>query len=337
MEAKGDSMASRSLRALCVLLISSAAACGGGGVELADLGDELIDALCARQVRCGAFTNEADCKVYASASLDQIKRSVEAGRVAYDADAAGDCLEAFKSASCDVTSESSRDEPAACADAIKGTVIDGGTCFTNQECVSGSCTEAPTCTMACCMGTCDATRAEVAIGGTCNGTTGACVEGSFCDSATTTCTALRAVGGACTANSQCGYGLFCPEAGTCADAPNRGAACPDQYCADLGDRCSAATTTCVALAKIGEACASGFAGLFDCQQPLTCNQTTLVCGNPPVAGEACLFICATGNYCNANDVCEAQKPNGQACQGDDECSSSYCDDANLCAVEPVCG
>jgi hypothetical protein len=191
--------------------------------------------------------------------------------------------------------------------------------------------------MACCAGVCDPTLAEVAIGGTCNGTTGPCVTGSFCDAASTTCTALRAAGGACTSSTQCAYGLYCPEAGTCTDAPNRGDACPDQYCADIGDRCSAMTTTCVALGKTGDACAMGFAGLFDCQAPLTCNPTTFQCGPAPTAGQACVFICATGNFCNANDVCEAEKANGVACQGDGECTSQFCDATNVCAAEPVCG
>jgi hypothetical protein len=334
-------MASRAPRALRALLISSvvalAAACGGGGVKIDDLDDELIDALCERQVRCGAYASVEACRAAANASIEQIKRAIEAGRVDYDEGKAGDCIEALGDASCDVTSESSRDEPDACREAIRGTVADGGECYSDQDCISTDCTIPATCTMACCAGTCGMTRAEVAIGGSCSGTTGPCAEGSFCDSASTTCTALRAAGGACTANAQCGYGLYCSEAGTCADGPNRGNACPDGYCADIGDRCDATSMTCVPLGRSGDACSEGFAGLFDCQQPLTCDQTTLQCGNPPVAGQPCVFFCATGNFCNANDVCEATKTNGQACAGDDECQSQYCNEMDVCGEELVCG
>lgn len=331
-------MASRSMRALSALLISFAATACGGGVKLEDLGDTIIDALCERQVRCGAYTSVAECKANASINTEEFERSVEAGRTRYDEDKAADCLEALGDASCDSTAQNVRVQPQACRDAFRGTVADGGVCYNDEECLSENCT-VPDCGMACCAGTCDMTRAEVAIGGTCNGTTGPCASGSFCDSATSTCTALKAAGGTCTSNSQCSYGLYCNEATppVCADAPNRGGACPDGYCADIGDRCDGTSMTCVALGKVGDPCSEGFAGLFDCQQPLTCNQTTLQCANPPNAGEACVFFCSSGNFCNANDICEAQKPNGQACMGDDECQSSFCDANNLCAAEPVCG
>lgn len=332
-------MASRLLHAASVLVLSaivasSGAACGGG-VKISDLDDELVDKLCARQVRCGAYASVAECKADVRVQIEEIQRSVESGRTNYDEDAAGDCLDALGDASCDVTAQNVREQPQACRDAFQGTVADGGECYNDEECLSEDC-NVPDCGMACCAGVCSATLTEVAIGGTCNGTTGPCVRGSFCDSASTTCTALRAAGGACTSNTQCNYGLYCLEAGTCADAPNRGDACPDGYCADIGDRCGS-TTTCVALGKVGEACSQGFAGLFDCQAPLTCNQTTLQCASPPNAGEACLFFCSSGNFCNANDVCEAQKANGVSCMDDDECQSLFCDATDVCAEEPVCG
>ncbi len=328
---------SRALGALTVSLFLALAACGGGGVKLDDLGDEFVEAACERQVRCGAYASMEACRNDVRAFLDNILASVEAGRINYDEGKARDCLDAFAGASCDRSAENAREEPAACGDTFTGTVPDGGTCYIGLDCVSGSCDVAD-CGQACCSGTCAATLAEVAIGGTCNNTTGPCVRGSFCDAQTTTCVALRAIGGACTSSSQCTYGAYCGEAGTCADAPNRGDACPDGVCADLGDRCSSTTTTCVALGRLGEACSEGFAGLFDCQAPLVCDQTSLQCANPPTAGQACLFFCAAGNFCNDQDVCEAQKANGAACDSDSECTSRYCDDTtSVCAEQPVCG
>ncbi len=331
-------MASLSSRALSVLFVccaSLAAACGGGGVKIEDLDNEFIDALCERQVRCGAYASVAECKADVLVRFDDLVAGVDAGRIRYDEGKAGDCLDALGSASCDTSAQDVRDQPQACRDAFQGTVADGGVCYDNEECISESCAIAD-CGMACCAGVCNPTRVEVALGGTCNGTTGRCVRGSFCDSATTTCVALRPLGGACTSNSQCTYGLYCPEIGTCADGPNRGDACPDGTCVDIGDRCSTTTSTCVALGKLGDACASGFAGLFDCQSPLTCNQTTLQCGNPPTAGQACLFFCASGNFCNDQDVCEAVKATGAACMGDNECQTNFCDANDVCAVEAAC-
>ncbi len=332
-------LSSRTVRALLVSLIVSLAAsltACGGGVKLEDLESSFEDALCERQVRCGAYATVDACKEDFRILIDEIERAVAAGRANYDADKAEACLEALSSSSCDGSAEDVRRQPQACRDTFTGTVADGGACFGGEECLSERCT-IPDCGMACCQGTCAVTVAEVAIGGACSGTTGPCAQGSFCDSQTTTCAALRAVGAACTSNSQCGYGLYCPEVGTCADAPNRGAACPDGTCADIGDRCSTTSMTCVALGRSGEACATGFAGLFDCQAPLTCNQTTLVCGNPPTVGQTCLFFCASGNFCNQADVCEATKANGAACAGDDECNSQFCDANDVCADDVICG
>jgi hypothetical protein len=333
-------MASRFTHVLGVLVLASistlAAACGGGGVKIDDLGGDLIDALCQREVRCGAFTSVEACKAGANFDIEEIKRSIAAGRTEYSEDQAADCIDALGGASCDSTAQNVRVQPEACRHAFEGTVADGGQCYNDEECLSEDC-NIPSCNMACCAGTCSPTVTDVAIGGTCGSATGPCVVGSFCDSATTTCVALKAIGGTCTSNSQCGYNLYCLEAGTCAEAPNRGQACPDGFCADLGDRCDGTSMTCVALARQGEACQSGFAGLFDCIQPLTCNQTSLTCDNPPTAGQACLFFCADGNFCNANDQCEATKPNGTACTGDEECNSAFCDATAVCADEPICG
>jgi hypothetical protein len=324
-----------SLCALGALVFSVAAGCGGGGVSIDDLGPTLVDALCQRQVRCGVYATVEACKADVRIQIEEIQASVEAGRTKYDEGKAEDCIDGLGSASCDASSEDSRETPQACDDTFQGTVADGGACFNDEECLSEEC-DIPDCGMACCTGACAPTVAEVAVGGACGSTTGPCARGSFCDGTTMVCTALLGAGGACTGNSQCGYGMYCAEVGGCTDAPNHGEACPDGLCAEIGDRCDPTSMNCVSLSKRGEPCQTGFAGLFDCQQPLTCNQTTLVCEDPPTAGQACLFFCAAGNFCNDSDVCEATKANGAACLSDSECQSSFCDANDTCAVEPVC-
>lgn len=315
-------------------------ACGGpDSVPLDDLGDTIIDAYCDRAVRCGAFASEDACRSYLGGLLeaDDLIRSVEAGRTNYDGEAAGECIDQLRGASCDVTTEDSRVEPPACDDAFDGTVADGGTCFDDEECVNDNC-DVPACDMACCMGTCVAGVPVPAIGQPCPDFE--CQDGAFCNAAGN-CAALLATGSPCTDSDECAYGLYCPEgAATCTDAPNRGDACPAGECADLGDRCDQTSTTCVALSRAGEPCSAGFAGFFDCQQPLVCNQTSLVCENPPGVGQPCNFFCASGAFCNDVNTCEATRANGSACQSDSECSSTYCDDfaaAPVCADDPVCG
>ena len=311
------------------------AACGGGGsIAIGDLGDEIIAAQCARYVRCGVYASEELCRAAASADLSALEQGVEAGRIRYDGEAARECLDALAEASCDTTTASARKTPGACDEAIVGTVADGGACYNSNECVSGSCNEPDTCNMACCAGTCDPTVVEVAIGQSC--ANAPCVEDAFCNDQDV-CAALLAANAACQSDTQCGYGLMCAN-DVCVASANRGEACADGDCADLGDRCDG--TNCVALSAVGGTCSSGFAGLFDCQRPYVCNQTTLKCEEPPTAGESCQFFCAGGLFCNDDNECEAPRANGAACTGNSECESNYCDETGaspVCADRPVCG
>jgi len=313
----------------------AAAACGGGGsVSIDDLPGELESAICGRYVRCGVYASMAACKAEVSSDIAQLQASIAAGRAAYDGDLVGDCLDALGAASCDTTLENARVTPASCDEAIKGTVADAGTCFTSQECVSGNC-DTTNCGMACCSGTCGPTIADAAIGQSC--ASAGCVDGAFCNDANV-CEALLAANAACQNDAECAYGLTC-AADVCKPAANRGEACLDGSCDDLGDRCDDASTTCVALSGVGGTCSAGFAGLFDCQRPLVCNATSLKCENPPAIGQACQFSCADGAFCNDANVCQAPQANGATCNGNSECGSGYCDDnatPSVCADEPIC-
>lgn len=314
----------------------AAAACGGGSsISIDALPGALESALCGRYVRCGAYVSAAACKDDVNANIAQLQASIAAGRVAYDGNLVADCLDAEGAASCDTTVENARVTPAACDQAIKGTVADAGTCFTSQECVSGRCTTA-SCGMACCSGTCAATVADAAIGGSC--ATASCVAGAFCNPSKV-CTALLAANAACQSNDECGYGLTC-AGNVCKAAANRGEACPDGSCDDLGDRCDGTSMTCIALSGVGGACSAGFAGLFDCQRPLVCNATSLTCENPPTVGQTCQFSCAHGSFCNnTSHTCEAPRANAATCAGNVQCTSGYCNDhvtPHVCADEPVC-
>lgn len=326
----------RSSAILAGALALAMAACGGSSsVSIDDLPGELEAALCSRYARCGYYVSQAACLDDVSLDIAQLKASIAAGRVAYDGNLVNDCIGGLGAASCDNTAQDARVNPAACDQAIRGTVADGGVCFTTQECLSKSC-DTTACGMACCAGTCAPTVADAAIGGSC--ASASCVEGAFCN-ASEVCTALLAANAACQGNSQCGYGLTC-AANVCAASANRGESCAaGGRCNDLGDRCDATSTTCVAKSAIGGACSMGFAGFLDCQQPLVCNQTSLKCENPPAIGATCAFSCANGAFCNDQNTCEAPRANGGACGNDGECASTYCDDnvtPSVCAAKQTC-
>jgi len=329
---------STSVHLLSAVLASALAACGGG-VALEDFDRELIDALCDRAVRCGVYVSAEACRADAVLSVDEVKSAVEGGRHAYDEDKAEACLDALRSASCDQTSEDSRVVDETCRGALRGKVADGGVCFENSECVSEACL-IPSCEMACCEGTCGVAIPVPAIGQACPNFV--CVDGAFCDEQTTTCVALRGPDEGCFTTSECGYGLYCGPGQKCVDAPDRGQACENGFCSGIGDRCDEGTRTCVGLSGRGGPCREGFAGSFDCQQPLECNQTSLTCQDRPALGQPCTGTCQAGAFCNNGQpaLCEAKRAAGQACLGDDECASNLCDqDAAqpVCVEPPVCG
>jgi hypothetical protein len=315
-------------------------ACGddgasGASVPIEDLADAYADAMCSRYARCGVVVSAAACRDSFRLSFATIQHSVEEGRIAYDGAAVASCLAGLAAAACDVTSESSRVDPAACAQAIRGTVPDGQTCHASNECASESC-DLTACSDGCCTGTCDPTVAEAAIGQPCSASD--CVEGAFCD-ASETCAALLPAGRPCAVDDWCSYGLSCVD-DVCVDSANRGDACAaGTECHDLGDRCDGAMR-CVARSGLGGGCGdAGFDGVFDCQAPLVCDTASRTCEDPPTIGQPCQTSCAAGAFCNAGRTCEAPRVNGMPCQVNPECASNYCDtsQAPVCADPPICG
>lgn len=318
---------------IALLCVGVGYGCGGGGVPVDELDTALVDALCKRLVRCGAVEDTNACSE-ALGELDtgliELQHAVAGGTIRYDADAMEECLAAFESASCDETAKDVRLEPEACAEAIRGTIADGGVCLIDEQCTSGAC-EVGDCSESCCEGACVAAPPEAAIGASC--ATAVCVDGAFCNEADT-CEALLASGATCDFDDECTYGLYCEgPAGTCADAPNRGEPCPDGVCADLGTFCDA-SETCVGLAKRGEACGQ----LSRCALPNVCSPESATCVSPPAVGQPCTATCASGAYCDfAADVCAAEKADGQPCLGNRECSSGFCDElTETCGAPQVC-
>jgi hypothetical protein len=224
-------MASTRLLAACVALVLALPACGGGSssVPFDDFNTELAKVSCERIFSCcdaaekmeqlGLFnpppTTVEECTTSIKTFLDVFftREPIDGGRVAYDADKAGECFDALGDAGCSV--DAVLEKQSACEGILVGKVADGGQCRADAECASagswcdGGSTEA--------FGTC---KARVAIGQQCT-TTSECVAGSFCDSSGGTgavCAATKGSGADCTSDDEC-TSDFCGEDNKCGVEP----------------------------------------------------------------------------------------------------------------------
>ncbi len=322
------------------------AACGGGSgggpIPIDELPQQVIDALCGFEVRCGAVSSEAICIAEFEQELNtaDVVAGVHDGKITYDANLARQCLDAYNTMSCDATAQSVRVQPQACKDAVKGTVADGGMCEADQVCISELC-NAPSCQAACCPGTCDPTPPlPAAIGQSCAGTT--CVDGAFCNNST--CAALLAAGASCQSDSQCAYGTMCAGATSpvCAAPPKLGDPCANDSgstmarCSDVGQFCDA-TNHCVAKLDTGATCDPTMFGW--CKGDLQCDAATMKCDALPAISATCTGSCAPGAFCDlgTTGTCKALEANDTACTSSQECMSNNCDSTSQkCADRPVC-
>jgi hypothetical protein len=275
------------------------AACGGGSgngtVSLADLPTRLMQASCAREVRCGVYPNETTCEAaFSVLDFGQLQADVTAGRTKYDGKAVADCLAAFDFTSCSETAAISTPSPSACRQAIQGTLGGGAACYTSDECVSGNCDMSACVSGAsCCAGTCTAPLTTVAIGADCSSTTVTCPDGSFCQAGTggaaTVCVAKIAAGQPCTNLTDCAPGTVCVNAlsggaSICGQLPGRGSSCTgSQFCDSPGDYCDFTTGVCTARVAPGGACPTN----TECVSAAVCDMTTSICVALGLPGAAC--------------------------------------------------
>lgn len=96
---------------------------------------------------------------------------------------------------------------------------------------------------------------------------------------------------------------------------------------------------CVAASLIGEGCSDS----FDCEPDSYCDEAAGTCSPFLQAGEACSpearFQCGVGAFC-LDVVCAAARPDGEACDEDEQCSSDHCAFDVVCApagTTPICG
>jgi hypothetical protein len=94
-----------------------------------------------------------------------------------------------------------------------------------------------------------------------------------------------------------------------------------------GLRCDPTLLACARGKAVGEACSFG----DDCVKTATCDDATNKCVPRKALGAACTGSggfandeCVEGAYCQASGTCAAQRPNGAACNDDDECLGGDC-------------
>jgi hypothetical protein len=299
--------------------------CGGGGVSLSSLGDEIEDSVCSAQVDCGFFPDMQSCLDTSFVNMDQAMASVDDGRAEYHSDQAGECADLFGSlSSCDILADLDLDAlDEACDGVLTGLVELGGECYDSEECAGDAYCDRPCNSDECCAGACVADEVEpalVAIGADCSEAD--CVDGAYCDFDTDICVAAGNEGDACPGfgAQYCTAGLYC-----------------DAFFED---------STCYRPGAEGEECdpERGY-GIVSCRRTdLWCDPADTTCKDRPAAGEACdveIDNCIDYAYC-VDGTCVAKPGVGGACGGETEidCLGDLDCEGDLCLapeVEPVCG
>ena len=313
-------------------------------VPFDQLPGRLATSFCGFAARCGlgtTFSGSAgsDCQTqttsyFANTTFAQYQLAITRGTLVYHADAAGQCLGAFDTASC---SGFGGGGPAACRMTFVGTVADGGACTISSECGSTSaCSGGGTGT------TCGMCVHVPQINESCAGmgVAATCATGAFC-SPMHLCTAQLAAGSPCdrTMASMCATGLTCMSAmpmgttGTCATPP-AGTPCGAATCT-TGQLCdvTGGMAMCRAPRTDGTCTSSAFGGT-DCAAGTTCDSATMRCVPLPTLGQICSTACVGPARC-VHQMCQPSIDNGASCTSDDVCVSGHCT-MGTCAAPPLC-
>ncbi|CAN5423122.1 hypothetical protein BH11MYX1_BH11MYX1_00360 [soil metagenome] len=200
-----------------LLVVAIAGGCSDPGsgasgppVPLSDFAVKFSSSTCGKAFECCTtaeitaqygtqITTEANCDTQISGLLSGFQvpayqASITAGRLEYDAAAAGNCLALIDSLSCaDYSNKMMMASVPGCSDFLIPKVANGGACAQSYECTSDNCMGAnsspPT------DGSC---MPVPAIGQACEFK---CASGAYCKG--TTCAAAKADGETCNDNTQC--------------------------------------------------------------------------------------------------------------------------------------
>lgn len=298
---------------------SSGGAGGGGLTSGAPVPIDSLQAaaetmVCQMMVSCPemaaeiSFSSEAACIEFMKAEGDigvgEQVALVKAGKIAYDAAKAGQCLKAM-AASC----EMGKVEPQVCRETFTGLVKDGDACDVTAVCGAASYCKAPDGKDPGCPGTC-APRGK--LGDACKSSDecpqdAGCVAGS---DGKAVCAAEKAAGeGEGCDNADCATGLFCDWGAArsggeakCAKPKAAGGACGGSDGCEKGLFCKKSDTAgvCTAPAKEGEACGKPM-GKGECVTGTVC----AVAGKMTAKVLKCMKIKKIGEACDSHQQCAA--------------------------------
>jgi hypothetical protein len=298
---------------------------GGGGPSSAAMCQAMSDRYATLTASCYHW-NPDFVATYAPSSADscsETEKAIAAHRATYNASAAATCQSALAGVTCNDLATGNF--PAACQQAVQGTVANGGACYSGVDCANGTCSSSALV----CPGTC---QAYLTVGQSC-GSSGTCAADLICSAGV--CVAVSTtVGGAC----PCEGNLWCDPstggAGTCKAKLANGTTCNgslDQCL--LGSICVGTPSTCQSQVGLGGDCTASDSL---CGMGYQCSATTHSCVSAPTLGQACdtMPICV-GGYCDLFSVtptCIALKANGQSCGYSFECASQLCGSGGTCVV-----
>ncbi|HEX4459586.1 MAG TPA: hypothetical protein VIA18_16510 [Polyangia bacterium] len=291
---------------------------------------------------------------------------ITAGRATLNTTVTAACLAAIGAGGCGLADDYAIQN--ACTGVLKGTVANGVGCRGSFECMTGFCLVpgdgcAGTCKafatagFSCADSVCDNnsycdpdTAVCVAKGSStlpCSATQpcqpGLVCKGEAADGTGGTCGAVVKSGGDCTASTDCDVGLYCSvSTGTakCTALLQSGASCTDFDACGQSLDCVGLTvasgTNVGAPGKCGgwidiAATCDPTTTETGCTFDATCDAGSKKCTAIGTAGYACQTSndCHIGLYCNANTVCAAEVPYGDACNTNDgatdQCLSGSCD------------
>ena len=251
--------------------------------------------------------DEATCRASRSVQstvLATAPAAIAAGRMHYDAAAAGACIASLDGLTCSNTALTDlilNEAADPCAHIFTGALPSGSACLFDEECAGGGlCQKDGTvCSLQCCPGTCAVKPATLALGADCTtplaGQT--CAHGSFCaprpaGAPGRICAPQSTTAGAaCAGFDSCASPLFCmgetPSTATCAPLGSRGAACNpglSTSCDDARDYCEPTTLVCTARHELGSACS---VDVLSCRKDAFCDPTAHVCAAQLTAGQPC--------------------------------------------------
>lgn len=318
-------------------LALAATACAVPSIDYADLDRALAVAKCERLVACGVFSSLDECARITPTRPDleaDTASAIAAGKIEYHGDYARQCVDASAALTCDATTHAARAQPQACAFMYEGKLAAGTACNLDSECASRRCDLPPDAMCdeaACCPGTCGALEPGAA-GETCTRTID-CADGNYCAS-DLTCHAVGTDGAGCIADYQCAIGLVC-ALGACRAPGTSGGDCQFGRCANVGEFCDQASSTCQPLIAAGRDCGQSDA----CADHGACINGK--CLAPAARGQSCaLTRCDPTSRCDPDSKqCGPLLENSMPCESGADCASGTCKPGpvfDACTAPPLC-